>query len=258
MRDYGGHRHHRIDRRYRTRDGRAAASRRAPRPGSHTQSGAGRNPLRRQWVATSLWWLATWRGLMTSVDWPTRPASTARSTRGAQRGRMGAGQQAADLGGRSRDDLCGERLGAAPTDPRAVRRAAGTVALAGLGPGGVRTPAARGPWPGDRSAAGVRREQGMRCCPGPGLESSVAGRHLGGRRPGVGQDWQAPAPPATSARPHTIAFCCTAPDLPACQLPTGSSPCTSLSANSSIMVRSYSSIVSILSPWMLQCAHGAE
>jgi hypothetical protein len=38
--------------------------------------------------------------------------------------------------------------------------------------------------------------------------------------------------------------------LPACQLPTGSSPCTSLSANSSIMLRSFSSIVSILSPWM--------
>ena len=38
--------------------------------------------------------------------------------------------------------------------------------------------------------------------------------------------------------------------LPACQLPTGSSPCASLSANSSIMLRSYSSIVSILSPWM--------
>jgi hypothetical protein len=38
--------------------------------------------------------------------------------------------------------------------------------------------------------------------------------------------------------------------LPACQLPTGSSPCTSLSANSSIMLRWYSSIVSILSPWM--------
>ena len=30
--------------------------------------------------------------------------------------------------------------------------------------------------------------------------------------------------------------------LPACQLPTGSSPCTSLSVNSSIMLRSYSSI----------------
>ena len=38
--------------------------------------------------------------------------------------------------------------------------------------------------------------------------------------------------------------------LRACQLPTGISPCTSLSANSSIMLRSYSSIVSILSPWM--------
>jgi hypothetical protein len=38
--------------------------------------------------------------------------------------------------------------------------------------------------------------------------------------------------------------------LPACQLPTGSSPCTSLSANSSIMLRSYNSIVSILSPWV--------
>jgi hypothetical protein len=38
--------------------------------------------------------------------------------------------------------------------------------------------------------------------------------------------------------------------LPACQLHTGSSPCTSLSANSSIMLRSYSSIVSILSLWM--------
>jgi hypothetical protein len=36
-------------------------------------------------------------------------------------------------------------------------------------------------------------------------------------------------------------------ELPACQLPTGSSPFTSLSANSSIMLRSYSSIVSILS-----------
>jgi hypothetical protein len=32
--------------------------------------------------------------------------------------------------------------------------------------------------------------------------------------------------------------------LPVCQLPTGSSPCASLSANSSIMLRSYSSIVS--------------
>jgi hypothetical protein len=30
--------------------------------------------------------------------------------------------------------------------------------------------------------------------------------------------------------------------LPACQLPTGSSPCTSLSANSSIMLRSYGQI----------------
>jgi aryl-alcohol dehydrogenase-like predicted oxidoreductase len=39
--------------------------------------------------------------------------------------------------------------------------------------------------------------------------------------------------------------------LPACQLPTGSSPCTSLSANWSIMLRSYTLIVSILSPWML-------
>ena len=38
--------------------------------------------------------------------------------------------------------------------------------------------------------------------------------------------------------------------LPACQLPTGSSPCMSLSANSSSMLRSSSSIVSILSPWM--------
>jgi hypothetical protein len=38
--------------------------------------------------------------------------------------------------------------------------------------------------------------------------------------------------------------------LPACQLPTGRSPCPSLSANSSIMLRSYSSIVSILSLWM--------
>jgi hypothetical protein len=38
--------------------------------------------------------------------------------------------------------------------------------------------------------------------------------------------------------------------VPACQLPTGSSPCTSLSANSSIMLRSYSSIVSILSSWI--------
>ena len=36
------------------------------------------------------------------------------------------GQHAADLGARSRDDLCGERRGAAPTDPPAVRRAAGT------------------------------------------------------------------------------------------------------------------------------------
>ena len=44
--------------------------------------GSGGNPSRRHWVATSLWWLATWRGLMTSVDWPIRPASTARSTRG--------------------------------------------------------------------------------------------------------------------------------------------------------------------------------
>src|SRR5512132_4222252 len=38
--------------------------------------------------------------------------------------------------------------------------------------------------------------------------------------------------------------------LPACQRPTGNSPCTSLSANSSIMLRSYSSIVSIQSRGM--------
>jgi hypothetical protein len=38
--------------------------------------------------------------------------------------------------------------------------------------------------------------------------------------------------------------------LPACQLPTGSSTCTSLKANSSIMLRSCSSTVSTLSPWM--------
>jgi hypothetical protein len=38
--------------------------------------------------------------------------------------------------------------------------------------------------------------------------------------------------------------------LPACQRPTGNSPCTSLSANSSIMLRSYSSIVSIWMPAM--------
>ena len=38
--------------------------------------------------------------------------------------------------------------------------------------------------------------------------------------------------------------------LPACQLPTGSSRARAWSANSSIMLRSYSSIVSILSPWM--------
>jgi hypothetical protein len=41
--------------------------------------------------------------------------------------------------------------------------------------------------------------------------------------------------------------------LPVCQLPTGRSPCASLSANSSIMLRSYSSIVSILSLWMDAC-----
>jgi hypothetical protein len=34
-------------------------------------------------------------------------------------------------------------------------------------------------------------------------------------------------------------------ELPACQVPTGSSPYTSLSVNSSIMLRSHSSIVSI-------------
>jgi hypothetical protein len=39
-------------------------------------------------------------------------------------------------------------------------------------------------------------------------------------------------------------------ELPVCQVPTGSSPGTSLSANSSIMLRSYSSVVSILSPWV--------
>jgi NAD(P)-dependent dehydrogenase (short-subunit alcohol dehydrogenase family) len=36
--------------------------------------------------------------------------------------------------------LCGERPGAAPTHPPAGRRAAGTVALAGLGPGGSARP----------------------------------------------------------------------------------------------------------------------
>ena len=48
--------------------------------------------------------------------------------------------------------------------------------------------------------------------------------------------------------------------LPTCQLPTGSSPWTSLSANSSIMLRSYSSMVSIPSLWRaaMHCAHGAE
>jgi RNA polymerase primary sigma factor len=46
--------------------------------------------------------------------------------------------------------------------------------------------------------------------------------------------------------------------LPACQLPTGSSPYTSFSVNSSIMLRSYSSIVSIQNPWMPAMAHGAD
>ena len=46
--------------------------------------------------------------------------------------------------------------------------------------------------------------------------------------------------------------------LPACQLPTGNFRSTSLSANSSIMLRSYSSIVSIRAHGCLQCAHGAE
>jgi hypothetical protein len=45
------------------------------------------------------------------------------------------GAREATLGGRSPEDLCGERLGAAPIDPFVVRRAAGPVALAGLGPG---------------------------------------------------------------------------------------------------------------------------
>jgi nucleoside-diphosphate-sugar epimerase len=49
------------------------------------------NPLRKHWVALSLWWLATWRGLMTSVDWPTRPASTARTTRGCTTRAYGCG-----------------------------------------------------------------------------------------------------------------------------------------------------------------------
>ena len=52
---------------------------------------SGGNPSRKHRVATSLWWLATWRGLMTYVDWPSRPASTADRHVGAQRGRMGAG-----------------------------------------------------------------------------------------------------------------------------------------------------------------------
>ncbi len=33
------------------------------------------------------------------------------------------------------------------------------------------------------------------------------------------------APGDASSSAETIAFCCTAPDLPACQLPTGSFPC---------------------------------
>jgi NAD(P)-dependent dehydrogenase (short-subunit alcohol dehydrogenase family) len=38
----------------------------------------------------------------------------------------------------------------------------GRLLWLGSGLSGVRTPAARGPWPGDRSAAGIRREQGVR------------------------------------------------------------------------------------------------
>ena len=35
----------------------------------HHAIGSGASPSRRHWgVATSLWWLATWRGLMRSVD----------------------------------------------------------------------------------------------------------------------------------------------------------------------------------------------
>ena len=51
-------------------------------------------------------------------------------------------------------------------------------------------PAARGPWPGGRSAAGVRREQGVRCWPGPGPGLGVVDCRTTSRRPstGVGQD----------------------------------------------------------------------
>jgi NAD(P)-dependent dehydrogenase (short-subunit alcohol dehydrogenase family) len=47
----------------------------------------------------------------------------------------------------------------------------GRLLWLGSGLAGSARPQPAALWPGDRSAAGVRREQGVRRCPGPGLES---------------------------------------------------------------------------------------
>ena len=107
--------------------------------------GSGVRPSRKHWVATSLLVCDVAR-----IDDVRRLADRAREHGPIDTWLHNAGVWCRSARrGRSRGDLCGERPGAAPTDPFVVRRAAGPVALAGSGP--VRTLSA---WPRHRASAG--------------------------------------------------------------------------------------------------------
>jgi len=131
---------------------------------------SGGNPSRKHRVATSLWWLATWRGLMTYVDWPTRPASTADRHVGAQRGVWVRGSTP-----RTSADGHETTFAVNVLAPHLLTQLLSTELqdrLLWLGSGLAGStrpqPAALA---GNRSAARARRKQGVRRCPGPGLES---------------------------------------------------------------------------------------
>lgn len=77
-----------------------------------------------------------------------------------------------------------------PTKPAAIRSSNPGLAGCSGWARAWRSPYAlsQRPLAGRPIRGGVRREQGVRRCPGPGLESWIAGCHLGGRRPRLGQD----------------------------------------------------------------------
>jgi hypothetical protein len=142
--------------------------------------------------------------MMTSVDWPTRSATRPDRRVGPQRGRMGARQHAADLGGRSRDDQCGERPGGAPTDTPADPELQGRLLWLGSGLAGSHArsprPLARRPIRGGRT----RRARRARLpWPWPGIVGCRTSPRRRSTRGGSKTTLASPGAPATSARPRT-------------------------------------------------------